>query len=273
MNKEEKNSVTYMTFDLLKNAGVNHAFSTRLGGISEGVFDSLNLRTNSEDSIENVHENYKRICKALDMNYERMCFSMQTHTANVIVVDEKDAGNGITKALPYEDVDGIITNVKDMPLVTAHADCVPLFFYDPVKQVVALAHSGWKGTVGKIGKVTVEKMSEAFGSKPTDILCGIGPSICKNCYEVSSDVAEAFVEVFGEEVKSRILSKSIFNPDDCGKYMLDLWEACRIALLEAGILEEHIEVTDYCTRCHPDLFFSHRIMGANRGGQAAFISL
>ncbi|SDB33311.1 conserved hypothetical protein [Pseudobutyrivibrio sp. YE44] len=273
MNREINNGVTYMTFDSLKKAGVKHAFSTRLGGVSEGVFESLNLRTNSEDNVDNIHENYKRMCKALDMKYERMCFSMQTHTANVIVVEEKDAGNGITKLLPYKDVDGIITNVKDMPLVTAHADCVPLFFYDPAKQVVALSHSGWKGTVGKIGKVTVEKMTEAFGSNPEDILCGIGPSICKNCYEVSDDVAAEFEKVFGEEHKAKILSKSIFNPDDKDKYMLDLWEACRLTLLEAGILAEHIEITDYCTRCHPDLFFSHRIMGANRGGQAAFITL
>ncbi|SDI30844.1 conserved hypothetical protein [Pseudobutyrivibrio sp. 49] len=273
MNKEEKNGVTYMTFNSLKNAGVKHAFSTRLGGVSKGVFESLNLHTNSEDNVDNIHENYKIMCKAIDMNYDRMCFSMQTHTANVIVVDEKDAGNGITKPLPYKDVDGIVTNVKDMPLVTAHADCVPLFFYDPVKQVVGLSHSGWKGTVGKIGKVTVEKMTEAFGSKPEDILCGIGPSICKNCYEVSADVAEAIVGAFGEAHKPQILSKSLFNPTDNNKYMLDLWVACKIALLEAGVIEEHIEVTDYCTRCHPDLFFSHRVMGANRGGQAAFISL
>ena len=273
MNKRENNGVTYMTFDSFEKAGVKHAFSTRLGGVSEGVFGTLNLRTNSEDKIENVHENYKRICKALDMNYDRMCFSMQTHTANVLVVDEKDAGNGITKELPYSDIDGIITNVKDMPLVTAHADCVPLFFYDPVNQVVALSHSGWKGTVGKIGKVTIEKMTESFGTKPQDVLCGIGPSICKDCYEVSADVANEFVKAFGVENKDKLLRKSIFNPEDNDKYMLDLWEACRITLLEAGVLEEHIEVTDYCTRCHPDLFFSHRILGANRGGQSAFISL
>lgn len=273
MNKETKNNVTYMTFDLLKNAGVKHGFSTRLGGVSQGVYESLNLNFNRGDAPENVLENYRRIAGALDMNFQRMCLSKQTHTTNVIVVDEKDAGNGITKERPYDDVDGLITNVKDLPLVTYFADCVPLFFYDPVKQVVALSHSGWRGTVGKIGKVTIEKMTSEFGTNPKDVLCCIGPSICKDCYEVSKDVAEEFVKAFGPEHKDGLLRPSTFTPDDPNKYMLDLWSACKLGFLEAGVLEEHIEVTDYCTRCNPDLFFSHRIMGATRGGLAAFISL
>ena len=273
MNIETRNNVSFLTFDSFKTAGVKHGFSTRIGGVSEGVFDSLNLGFNRGDSDENVRENYHRIASALDMNYERMCLSKQTHTTNVIIVDEKDAGNGLTKPLPYDDVDGLITNVKDMPLVTFYADCVPLFFYDPVKEVVALSHSGWRGTVGKIGKVTIEKMHDAFGCEPSDILCGIAPSICKDCYEVSADVAEEFVKAFGEDHKSELLRPSTFNPDDKDKYMLDLWAACRLVFLEAGIPEEHIEITNYCTRCNPKLFYSHRIMGANRGSLAAFISL
>ncbi len=274
MNKEVKNGVTFMTFDLLKNAGVKHGFSTRLGGVSSGVYDSLNLGFNRGDDDANVHENYRRIAAAMDMNYERMCRSKQTHTTNVIVVEEKDAGNGITKPLPYDNVDGLITNVKDMPLVTFYADCVPLYFYDPVHQVVAMAHSGWRGTVGKIGKVTIEKMHERFGCEASDILCCIAPSICRDCYEVSGDVATEFRKAFGDEVADKkLLRKSIFNPTDSDKYMLDLWEACRLVFLEAGVKKEHIEVTDYCTRCNPDLFYSHRIMGANRGSLAGFISL
>jgi YfiH family protein len=273
MNKETKNNVTFMTFDLFKNAGVKHGFSTRIGGVSDGVFDSLNLGFNRGDEDANVHENFKRIANALDMNYERMCLSKQTHTTNVIVVDEKDAGNGIVRPLPYDDVDGLITNVKDMPLVTFYADCVPLFMYDPVHEVVALSHSGWRGTVGKIGKVTIEKMAEHFGTVPADVICGIAPSICRNCYEVSADVADAFVGAFGEENRDVILKPSVFNPDDSDKFMLDLWAACKLVFLEAGVPEVNIEITDYCTRCNPDLFYSHRIMGANRGSLAAFISL
>ncbi len=273
MNLETQDNVSFVTFSSFKNAGVKHGFSTRIGGISEGVYDSLNLGFNRGDSDENVRENYHRIANALGMNYDRMCLSKQAHTTNVIIVDEKDAGNGLTKPLPYDDVDGLITNIKDMPLVTFYADCVPLFFYDPAKEVVALSHSGWRGTVGKIGKVTVEKMCTEFGCNVNDILCGIGPSICKDCYEVSADVANKFIKAFGEEHKSTLLRPSIFNPDDKDKYMLDLWAACRLVFLEAGIPENHIETTNYCTHCNRNLFYSHRIMGANRGSLAAFISL
>lgn len=273
MNREVKNGVTYLTFDNLKKRGVKHGFSTRLGGVSTGVYESMNLGFGRGDSDENVRENFRRMASALDMDYERMCLSRQTHTTNVRIVDEKDAGNGIVRPIPYDDVDGLITNVKNLPLVTFYADCVPLFLYDPVKEAVALSHSGWRGTVGKMGAVTVEKMGEHFGCRPEDIICGIAPSICKKCYEVSRDVAEEFRAAFGEIAADKMLSPSVFNPSDPGKYMLDLWEACRQVFLDAGIREENIEVTDHCTRCEPDLFFSHRVMGKDRGSHAAFISL
>lgn len=273
MNREIVNGVTFMTFDLFKQAGVKHGFSTRLGGVSEGVYASMNLGFNRGDMDARVHENYRRMAHALDMNYDRMCLSKQTHTTNVRIVTEEDAGNGLHKPLPYDDVDGLITNVKDMPLVTFYADCVPLFLYDPVKEVVALSHSGWRGTVGKIGKVTVDKMVEAFGCKREDIICGVAPSICKDCYEISNDVAEEFRKAFGKQAEESLLRPSTFNPDDPDKYMLNLWEACRLVFIEAGISEDHIEITDYCTRCNPELFYSLRIMGANRGSLAAFISL
>ncbi len=271
---KEKNGVKYLTFRLLEHEEVKYGFSTRIGGVSTGVYDSLNFGFHRGDSEENVRENYRRMAKALGMNYERMCLSKQTHTTNVRVVREEDAGNGIIRPLPYDNVDGLITNCPDLPLVTFFADCIPLVFFDPKKRVIAAAHSGWRGTVGKIGKVTIEKMGEEFGCEVKDILCCIGPGICRDCYEVSSDVAEEFRRAFGRDVAdSHLLRPSVFHSDDMDKYMLDLWEACRLVFLEAGILEEHIEVTDYCTRCHPKLFYSHRIMGANRGNLASFISL
>ena len=274
MNLEEKNGVCYLTFDLLKNEDVKYGFSTRIGGVSTCVYDSLNFGFHRGDSEENVRENYRRMAKALGMNYQRMCLSKQTHTTNVRVVREEDAGNGIIRPLPYDNVDGLITNVSDLPLVTFFADCIPLIFFDPKKRVVALAHSGWRGTVGKIGKVTLEKMHQQFGCEIKDILCCIGPGICRDCYEVSSDVAEEFCKAFGKEVaEKKLLRPSVFHPEDPEKYMLDLWTANKLVFLETGVLEEHIEVTDYCTRCHPKLFYSHRIMGANRGNLASFISL
>ena len=273
MNKIEKNKVPYLTFNLLEKEGVKHGFSTRLGGVSTGVYESMNLGFSRGDDADLVRENYRRLTKAMNISYDRMCMSMQGHTTNVLVVDEKDAGNGIIKPKPYENIDGLITNTKDMPLVIYAADCMPLFFYDPVNKVIGAAHSGWRGTVGKIAKVTIEKMHDNFGSRPEDILCCIGPSICKNCYEVSREVADEFIRVFGKENSDRILSQSIFNPDDPDKFMLDLWEAARLTFEEADIPNNHIETTDYCTRCYPELFYSHRIMGNARGSMAGFISL
>lgn len=273
MNIEKSQNVTFLTFNIFKNQpGLKHGFSTKLGGVSTGVFESMNLGFNRGDSDENVQKNYELMANALHMDKNRMCLSKQTHTTNIRVITEEDAGNGIVRPIPYDDVDGLITNVKNLPLVTFYADCVPLFLYDPTKQVIALSHSGWRGTVGKIGKLTVEKMNTEFGCNPADILCAIGPSICKDCYEVSEDVIDEFKKAFGKDAQ-RLFSKSVFNPNDNSKYMLNLWEACRLVFLEAGIDNPHIEVTDYCTRCHPELFYSHRIMGVNRGSLAAFMSL
>ena len=274
MNLKEKNGVKYLTFDFLENENVKYGFSTRVGGVSTGEFASLNFGFNRGDSEENVKKNFHIMADVLNMNYERMCLSKQTHTTNVRVIREEDAGNGIVRPLPYDDVDGLITNVPDLPLVTFFADCIPLIFFDPKKRVIAASHSGWRGTVGKIGKVTIDKMGEEFGCEPKNILCCIGPGICRDCYEVSADVAEEFRRALGREIADRkLLRPSVFHPNDSDKYMLDLWEACGLVFLEAGVLEEHIEVTDYCTRCHPKLFYSHRVMGAKRGNLASFISL
>ena len=273
MNLEEKNGVQFLTFDHLKKAGIKHGYSTKHGGISTGPYATMNLNFGRGDLEENVLENYNIIGKALEMDSRRMCLSKQTHTTNVRVVTEADAGNGILRPRPYDDVDGLMTNVPNLPLVTHFADCVPLFFYDPVHQAIALSHSGWRGTVGKIGKVTIEKMQEVYGTNPADLLCGIGPSICKDCYEVSLEVAEAFRAAFSEEVCREILAPSNKRPEDETHFQLDLWKACKAAMMEAGVPEKQIEVTEYCTHCHPELFFSHRALGEVRGGQAAFLSL
>lgn len=275
MNKQIKQNVTVMTFDSLERHGVKHGFSTKLGGVSEGVYAKMNLGFNRGDSDENVHKNFSLMADALGVDKDRMCLSQQTHTTNVRVMTEADAGNGIIRPLPYTDVDGMITDVKGMTLVTFYADCVPLYFYDPVKQVIGLSHSGWKGTVGKIGLNTIRLMQDTYGCDVQDILCCIGPSICRDCYEVSADVAERFKVSFGAEkvVETGMLRKSVMHPEDDDKYMLDLWKANELVFLEAGIPSENIEVTDYCTHCKPDLFYSHRIMGTARGSLAAFLSL
>ena len=266
---KEKNHVPYIQFKNLSATGiVKHGFSTRKGGVSTGIFSSMNLNFKRGDDPDAVLENYRRMADALDMRVEDMVLSDQTHTTNVRVIIEEDRGKGILKPQDYSDVDGMITNVPGLVLVTSYADCVPLYFVDPVRKAIGLSHSGWKGTVGYIGQKTVEKMHEVYGSEPKDIVVAIGPSICQSCYEVSEDVAEAFRTNFAEnEAEDILLDKGN------GKYQLDLWKANWYVLTDAGILPEHLSVTDLCTACHPDLLWSHRKTNGQRGGLSAFLSL
>ena len=266
---KEKNHVPYIQFKNLSATGiVKHGFSTRKGGVSTGIFSSMNLNFKRGDDPDAVMENYRRIAAALDMRVEDMVLSDQTHTTNVRVITEEDRGKGILKPQGYSDVDGMITNVPGLVLVTSYADCVPLYFVDPVRKAIGLSHSGWKGTVGHIGQKTVWKMHEVYGSEPKDIVAAIGPSICQSCYEVSEDVAEAFKTNFPEnEAEDILLDKGN------GKYQLDLWKANWYVLTDAGILPEHLSVTDLCTACHPDLLWSHRKTNGQRGGLSAFLSL
>ena len=266
---KEKNHVPYIQFKNLSATGiVKHGFSTRKGGVSTGIFSSMNLNFKRGDDPDAVLENYRRMADALDMRVEDMVLSDQTHTTNVRVITEEDRGKGILKPQDYSDVDGMITNVPGIVLVTSYADCVPLYFVDPVRKAIGLSHSGWKGTVGHIGQKTVWKMHEVYGSEPKDIVAAIGPSICQSCYEVSEDVAEAFKTNFAENE-----AEDIFLDKGNGKYQLDLWKANWYVLTDAGILPEHLSVTDLCTACHPDLLWSHRKTNGQRGGLSAFLSL
>lgn len=266
---KEKNHVPHIQFKNLSATGiVKHGFSTRKGGVSTGIFSSMNLNFKRGDDPDAVMENYRRMAAALNMRVEDMVLSDQTHTTNVRVITEEDRGKGILKPQDYSDVDGMITNVPGIVLVTSYADCVPLYFVDPVRKAIGLSHSGWKGTVGHIGQKTVWKMHEVYGSEPKDIVAAIGPSICQSCYEVSDDVAEAFRANFtADEAADILLDKGN------GKYQLDLWKANWYVLTDAGILPEHLSVTDLCTACHPDLLWSHRKTNGQRGGLSAFLSL
>ena len=266
---KEKNHVPYIQFKNLSATGiVKHGFSTRKGGVSTGIFSSMNLNFKRGDDPDAVLENYRRMAAALNMRVEDMVLSDQTHTTNVRVITEEDRGKGILRPQDYSDVDGMITNVPGIVLVTSYADCVPLYFVDPVRKAIGLSHSGWKGTVGHIGQKTVWKMHEVYGSEPKDIVAAIGPSICQSCYEVSDDVAEAFRANFtADEAADILLDKGN------GKYQLDLWKANWYVLTDAGILPEHLSVTDLCTACHPELLWSHRKTNGQRGGLSAFLSL
>ena len=162
----------------------------------------------------------------------------------------------------------MITNVPGLVLATFYADCVPLYFVDPVHHAIGLSHSGWRGTAAKIGKVTVEKMNEEYGTDPKDIYSAIGPSICQNCYEVSEDVIFEFQKSFEKKYWDLLFYKK-----ENGKYQLNLWEANRIIMLEAGVKEEHISMPGICTCCNPEFLFSHRASHGKRGNLGAFLGI
>ncbi len=246
---------------------INHGFTTRLGGVSDGIYSSLNLSFDRGDNRENVIKNYQIIADEIGEDIKSFTASKQTHTTNVRIITEDDKGKGITRDRDYTDVDGMLTNNPNIVLFTYYADCVPLFFADPVKKIVGMAHSGWRGTAGKIGKVTVEKMVSYFDCKKEDIICAIGPSICKSCYEISEDVAEVFKEMFKDKWED------ILEDKHNGHYQLDLWRANELILLEAGITQNHIENRRICTCENSDILFSHRASNGKRGNLAGFIGL
>lgn len=261
--------VLYLTYPLLeKTEIVKHGFSTRIGGVSEGMWSSMNLSFSRGDDESCVRENFKRMAKALDVLEDSFVFSHQTHTTNVRRVTEEDKGKGFIKPLDYQDVDGLITNVPGLCLSTFYADCVPLYFVDPVHKAIGLSHSGWRGTVGKIGQVTLEKMKQEYGTNAEDVLAAIGPSICQDCYEVSEDVILEFQKNFAEKHWD-----SLYYKKENGKYQLDLWKANEIILLEAGVQKQNLVVTNLCTCCNSDKLFSHRASNGKRGNLAAFLAL
>lgn len=262
---EEKvvNDVPFLSYPLLEKTGiVNHGFSTRLGGVSTGHCSTMNISTTRGDDPESIAENKRRIAGAIGVDVDSMTFTHQTHTTNVAVVKETDRGGR------FLETDGMITNVPGICLVTFYADCVPLYLVDPVKKAIGMSHSGWRGTVGKMGKVTVQKMVEEYGCNPADIVAAIGPSICQDCYEVSEDVIDEFKKYFDEN-----LWGDLFYQKENGKYQLNLWRANEEVFLEAGIKKNHIAVTNVCTHCNPEILFSHRTSGFNRGNLSAFLAL
>lgn len=265
---QENEGVYYLTFRNLEQAGVVHGFSTRLGGVSKGHLSSMNLSFHRGDEPEAVMENHRRFAGAVGYEEKKLVFSDQVHTTKIHKVTEADCGKGIMRESDIIGIDGLVTNVPGIPLMTFYADCVPLFFYDSVKQVVALAHSGWRGTVARIGKVMIEYMTQEYGSKPSDIWCAIGPSICQKCYEISGDVAEEFKKEFTSEQYETMMQNT-----GADKYHLDLWKANQFILWEAGITKEHLDTTDICTCCNPEFLFSHRASHGMRGNLGAVIML
>lgn len=257
----------YLTYNSLSELRyIRHAFSTKLGGVSRGEFNSMNLAFNRGDNPDHVTENYRRFCSSADFDFESLTASAQDHHTYVRAVTKADRGVGIYRPRDMESVDALITNETGVTLVTYYADCTPLFFVDAQTHAIGLAHAGWRGTVGLIGKKVIEKMGVCYGSKPENIMAAIGPAISVCCYEVDEPCAAQFLGLDG-------LNSDLFVfPKSGGKYMLDLLETNRQILMAAGVPAENVTVSDVCTNCHSDLLWSHRATKGHRGTMSAFLT-
>lgn len=245
---------------------ITHCFTTRLGGVSCDECSSLNLGFNRNDKRENVFENFLRVSKALNINHQNMVLSNQVHDIKIRVVDENDRGKGLIKESDIIGFDGLITNKKDIALVTFYADCVPVFFFEPHKKVIGVSHSGWRGTVKEIAKETVMKMQEEYDIDISKVEVAIGPSIGSCCFEVGDEVYDEFVSIL------RWSEKFCFKSDK-GKWHINLQKIIEQSLINYGLDKNKISVPDICTKCNNDVFFSFRGDNGKTGNLAGIIQI
>ena len=258
------NGLGFYTLSALERlSGFDHGFTARGGGVSEGYFTSLNLSFTRPENRDNVMENYRVFCRAAQIPFDQMVMDNYEHGTTVIKVDKSDAGKGYLLD-PLPACDGLITNDPAVTLITGHADCMAFYFVDPVKRCIGLAHAGWRGALGRIGARIVAMMAQEYGSNPSDIIAGVGPSICPDCFEVGENVAGEFAVAYPELTCVRKQTQ--------GRPHVDLWMVAVAQFLEAGILAEHVSLFDVCTMETPRLY-SHRRDKGNTGGMAAYLRI
>lgn len=259
-----ENRTGELHFMTSSNLGVPHAFTTRAGGVSSGIYTSLNLGQNVGDDPDNVRRNYEILGRALGFDPARLVQSHQVHGTHVRLVTKEDTLPPF-EPIPYE-ADGLITSEKDVPLIIFTADCVPILLYDPVGCAIGAVHAGWRGTVSDIAGITVRKMARTFGSNPSDIRTAIGPCISMCCFETGDDVKAAVTNTLGSEAMRYIAPHN-------EKYLIDLKGINRLLLEHAGIRSENIEISPECTSCLSDKYWSHRVTNGQRGSQASVIMM
>ncbi|MBP1992783.1 peptidoglycan editing factor PgeF [Paenibacillus eucommiae] len=254
--------------------GLSAGFTSRHGGVSESPFSSLNCGLHVHDSAEHVVSNRERLADAIGMPFQAFTYAEQVHGKDICVVTAAEKGMGrASREHAIQARDGFITKEKGQVLCALFADCVPLFFYDPVREAAGLAHAGWKGTVLNIASATINAMHQAFGSEPQDIRAAIGPSIGVCCYEIDNVVADQVKGVIMNNHSESDYSNKVLIAQPGNKYKLNLQELNRNFIEKAGIMSSHIEVTQLCTSCSTDDFFSHRKEGGSTGRMAAWIAM
>lgn len=242
------------------------AFSTRKGGVSKGPYESMNLSLSSGDDPASVLKNYEIWCKSLGVDYCETVMVHQVHGNNVIRVKRDNCGEGLLKACKY-DADGMITNEPGVALVTSHADCTPVYLYDPKHKAIGLCHAGWRGTTLEIASKAIEKMNEAFGSSPEDIYAAIGPCISQKYFECDADVISAILNM------CTYTDGTYYFDEQSNKYHVSMPILNKSVLINSGLKKENIEIDGSCTYGCAEKFFSHRRMGSERGGHAALLML
>lgn len=252
-----KGTLEYLTAD-----GIScpHCFTTKLGGVSTGVMAGMNIAIKLDETEENVTKNFEILGDALGFAISDLVLTRQIHSDIVRTVTRKDCNGCFHRN--YPECDALITNDPGVALTVFTADCTPLLFYDPVTGAVGAAHAGWKGTAQNIGAKTVEAMCREFGCDPANIRVAIGPNVGFCHFETDADVPEAMIAAYGEEVNEFIRPRG-------SKFYLELKAINALSVKRAGV--RHIEISEDCTMCRPDRYWSHRITGERRGSQGAII--
>jgi YfiH family protein len=258
--------LSYQLFAAHPNVG--NVVSTRLGGVSAPPYHELNLALSTQDDHDAVLENRRRLCAAVDVALDSLTIGQLVQGTHITIVSEGIRGCGsLDRATALPGTDGLITNVPNTPLAVLVADCTVVSYFDPMRQVIALAHAGWRGTPGGIVPKMVRTMQEQFGCRPEDILVGMSPNIGKDHFQVRDDVLKAFQAFFGDQ------TGRFFTLQEDGSYLLDLNAALVQQLKDSGIQEEHVEVAGICTYEHTNLFYSHRKENGRTGRFAGLIVL
>ncbi|HET6348942.1 MAG TPA: peptidoglycan editing factor PgeF [Candidatus Krumholzibacteria bacterium] len=259
MIEQSRNDLRFFESELLApHPQVEAVVSTRRGGVSTGAFASLNLGGKTADAPDNVRENRRRVAALFGRNATQLTFARQVHGAHIAHVPAGHPGGA------FDNVDALITDAKDTPLVILTADCAAIFMYDVTHHAIGIAHAGWRGTVAQIAAHTVQRMHAVFGTEPREIVACVGPSIGPCCYEVGEEVIAAVIDAFPDDTDELLLEPEMASAGSFRASVnedhkhFDLWRANERVLISAGVPDTQVEVSRLCTACHTDLFYSHR---------------
>ncbi len=264
-SEKRSGELVYMRSGIMPDC-VSHAFTTRFGGVSKGYLSSLNLGISRGDMPENVIKNYDIISSECGFDTQKLVFFRQVHGRSIKPVTFSDAFSPYGRALA--EGDGAVTNEKGITLIVFTADCVPILLFDTEKEVIGAVHAGWRGTSAGIAEAAITAMTLSYDCRAENIRAAIGPSIGACCFETDTDVPEAMRGLLGAQA-----DRFIKPIPDKEKFLVDVKGINRYVLILSGVLPENIDVSDECTVCRSDKYWSHRVTRGERGSQAAMIML